>query len=75
MIKIRADNSLKNFTNQKITKVKPIIIATDVGDILLAHCKDATVSLTQTKNFGLLDCLMKKEATIETEYDNMVIIK
>ena len=75
MIETLSDNSLKNFTNQKITKVTSIIITTDVGNIILVPCKDTTVSLTQTKNFGLLDCLMKKEATIETEYDNMIIVK
>ena len=75
MIEICSDNSLKNFTNQKITKVKSIIITTDVGDIIFAPCKDTTVSLTKTGTFGLIDCVTKKEATIETEYDNMVIIK
>ena len=75
MIKILSDNSLKNFTNQKITKVKSIIITTDAGYIILTPCKDTTVSLTETEAFGLIDSLMKKEATIETEYDNMVIIK
>ena len=75
MIEIRSDNSFKNFTNQKITKVKSIIITTDAGDIILAPCKDATVSLTTTETFGLLDCLTKKEANIEVEYDNMIIIK
>lgn len=75
MIEIHSDNSPKNFNNQKITKVKSIIITTDAGDIILAPCKDATVSLTKTGTFGLLDCVTKKEATIETEYDNMVIIK
>lgn len=74
MIEIRSDNSLKNFTNQKIVKVKSIIITTDVGDILLTPCKDATVSLTTTETVGSL-VLTKKEATIEAEYDNMVIIK
>ena len=75
MIEISSDNSLKNFANQKITKVKSIIITTDVGDIIITPCKDTTVSLTKTGTFGLIDCLTKKEATIETEYDNMVIIK
>ena len=75
MIEISSDNSLKNFANQKITKVKSIIITTDAGDIILAPCKDTTVSLTTTGTFGSLSCLTKKEATIETEYDNMVIIK
>ena len=75
MIEICSDNSLKNFTNQKITKVKSIIITTDVGDIILAPCKEVAVSLTTTGTFGLLDCVTKKEATIETEYDNMIIIK
>ena len=75
MIEIRSDNSLKNFTNQKITKVKSIIITTDAGDIILTPCKDTTVSLTETGTFGLVDCLTKKEATIETEYNNIVIIK
>lgn len=59
----------------QITKVKSIIITTDAGDIILAPCKDTTVSLTTTETFGLLDCLTKKEATIEAEYDNMVFIK
>lgn len=75
MIEIRSDSSLKNFTNQKITRVKSIIITTDAGDIILAPCKDTTVSLTTTNTFGSLDCLTKKEATIEAEYDSMVIIK
>ena len=75
MIEICSDNSLKNFTNQKITKVKSIIITTDAGDIILAPCKNATVSLTTAGTFGLVDCVTKKEATIEVEYDNMVIIK
>ena len=75
MIEIHSNNSLKNFNNQKITKVKSIIITTDAGDIILAPCKDVTVSLTTTGTFGLLDCITKKEATIEAEYDNMVIIK
>ena len=75
MIEIHSDNSLKNFDNQKITKVKSIIITTDAGDIILTPCRDTIVSLTTTETFGLRDCLAKKEATIETEYDNMVIIK
>ena len=75
MIEICSDNSLKNFTNQKITKVKSIIITTDAGDIILAPCKNATVSLTTAGTFSLVDCVTKKEATIEVEYDNMVIIK
>lgn len=75
MIEIHSNNPLKNLTNQKITKVKSIIITTDAGDIILTPCKDTTVSLTETGTFGLIDCLTKKEATIETEYDNIVIIK
>ena len=75
MIEIHSDNSLKNFNNQKITKVKSIIITTDAGDIILAPCKNATVSLTTTGTFGLPACVTKKEATIEVEYDNMVIVK
>lgn len=75
MIEIRSDNSLKDFIdNQKIVKVKSIIITTDVGDILLAPCKDATVSLTTTEAVGPL-VLTKKEVTVEAEYDNMIFIK
>ena len=61
MIEILSDNSLKNFTNQKITKVTSIIITTDVGNIILVPCKDTTVSLTETEAFGLIDSLMKKK--------------
>ena len=75
MTEIRYDNSLKNLANQKITKVKSIIITTDVGDIIFVPSRDTTVSLTTTGSFSPLDSLTKKEVTIETEYDNMVIIK
>ena len=61
MIEILSDNSLKNLTNQKITKVTSIIITTDVGNIILVPCKDTTVSLTETEAFGLIDSLMKKK--------------
>ena len=46
-----------------------------MGDIILAPCKNVAVSLTTAGTFGLLDCATKKEATIEVEYDNMVIVK
>lgn len=61
MIETRSDNSFENFNNQKITKVKSIIITTDAGDIILAPCKDTTVSLTTTGIFGSLGCLTKKK--------------
>ena len=73
MLEICSDNLFKNFANQKIVKVKSIFITTDVGDILLAPCKDATVSLTTTEIVGPLG-LTKKETTIEAEYDNMIFI-
>ena len=62
MIEIRSDNSLKNFNNQKITKVKSIIITTDAGDIILAPCKDTTISLTTTETFGSHSGLTKKRS-------------
>ena len=66
MLEICSDNSFKNFANQKIVKVKSIFITTDVGDILLAPCKDATVLLTTTETVGPLGST-KKETTIEAE--------
>lgn len=75
MIEICSDNSPKIFGNQIITKVKSIIITTDCGDIILAPCKNAAVSLTTTKTFGSLNGLTKNEATIEAEFDNIIAIK
>lgn len=75
MIKINDDNLLKNFGNQVITKINSIIITTNVGNIIIAPCKEATVSLTKTETFGLPDCLTEKKVTIEAQYDNMIIVK
>ena len=74
MIEIRTDNSFKDFNNQTITKVKSIIITTDAGDIILAPCKDTSISLTTDHTFNLLGCPIKKEVTIKTQYDNMIIV-
>lgn len=74
MIEISSDNSLKNFNNQKITKVNSIIITTDAGNIIIAPCKEVSVSLTTTGTLDLRNCLTKKEVTIEAEYDDMVIV-
>lgn len=75
MIEIHSDNSPKIFGNQTITKVKSIIITTDCGDIVLAPCKNAAVSLKTTKTFGSLSCVPKNEATIEAEFDSIIAIK
>lgn len=75
MIEIRSDSPPKNFDNQILTHIKSIIITTDAGDVILTPCKDAVVSLMTTEKFGSLDCLSRKEVIIETQYDNMIVIK
>lgn len=75
MINLYAGKNIKDANLQTMGNVKSIILTTDTGNIILAPCKDAVVSLTTTETYGALDYLVKKEATIELEYDNMIIIK
>ena len=48
MIEIHSDNLLKSLNDRVITKVKSIIITTDVEDIIFTICNDTTISLTST---------------------------
>lgn len=75
MIQMPSDDFAKIFGNQVIAKVKSIIITTEVGDIVIAPCKNATLSLTTTQTIGPVACCPTKEATIETKYDNIIFIK
>lgn len=75
MIEIHSDNLLKSLNDRVITKVKSIIITTDVGDIIFTICNDTTISLTSTQAPSLLSDLDKKEITIEAQYNDMIVIK